>query len=57
MNRCQKWSPSWKASVSTQENIESFHNAILEAYRIGSKRATDTLIISYERVFHIVYHN
>lgn len=43
-------------SVSTQENIDAVHDMILDNRRIGLKRISETLNISYERVFHIVHN-
>jgi histone-lysine N-methyltransferase SETMAR len=44
-------------SVTTPGNIGSVHDMILENRRIGLTRITETLHISYERVFHIVHHD
>ena len=44
-------------SVSVPENIDAVHDMILSDRRIGLKRISEALNISYERVHHIVHVN
>ena len=44
-------------SVSVHENIDAVHDMILSDRRIGLKRISEALNISYERVHHIVHVN
>ncbi|KAF2887663.1 hypothetical protein ILUMI_18510 [Ignelater luminosus] len=45
--------PGRLISASTQENIDAVHDMILKNRRIGLKRISETLNISYRRGFHI----
>lgn len=44
-------------SPTNSENIKSVHDTNLAIVQIGLKLIAEALLISYRRVFYIVYHN